>query len=142
AHFNLFSQKLANDRWGNLLVAYWFFLDVRQYRRLHWDHHVKHGQTDDPENSYFEPLTLNNLVRAVTGLKAATKFRDWESHKPKVNVANERSIAGRQPLMWFGLYQTAILSLFAWQGAWLAYGLVWIVPVFCGFPFLAFVRQV
>lgn len=142
AHYNLFAKRSANDLWGNLLVSFWFFKDVNQYRRIHWDHHLKHGQVDDPENSYFLPLTWNNLLRALTGLIAMAKIINWESYTMREKWSRELFVNQTKTVAGFGLYQIGILALFAWYEAWLAYVLVWAVPLVCGFPFLAFVRQV
>lgn len=142
AHYNLFPQKQANDRWGNLLISYWFFKDVRHYRRMHWNHHLKHGQIEDPENSYFLPLSINNLLRALSGIMAFAKVRAWESFEHKTEREGETAPGRRQAIAWFIVYQANILALFAWHEAWLAYTLVWLMPLICGFPFLAFVRQV
>ncbi len=142
AHYNLFAKRSVNDLWGNLLVSFWFFKDVNQYRRIHWDHHLKHGQVDDPENSYFLPLTWNNLLRALTGLIALEKIVNWESYTTRDKESRGLFASRLKTVVGFGLYQLGILAIFAWYEAWLAYVLVWAVPLVCGFPFLAFVRQV
>ena len=40
-HYNLLRNKTWNDILANFLIGYWFLWDVKRYRKIHWDHHLK-----------------------------------------------------------------------------------------------------
>ena len=141
-HYNLFPNKKFNDWITNFLTGFWFLQNVKDYRRMHWDHHLKHGQTDDPENSYFKPLTTKNLFLAMSGIYAFSKAMGLLSKSKKDSSDSRQETKKLIPILFFGIYQTMVLFIFFNFQAYWQYLVIWFFPFFLGFPFLAFVRQV
>jgi fatty acid desaturase len=131
-HYNIFPDKKTNDWITNFLAGFWFLQNVKDYRRTHWEHHLRHGQIDDPENSYFNPLTTKNLFLAFSGVYAFSKVTSLISKFNKKNTA----------AFFFGTYQAIVLSIFLYFQAYWQYLVIWFFPFFLGFPFLAFIRQI
>ena len=141
-HFNFLPGKKSNDFWANALVGYWFFQDVRIYRKMHWDHHLNHGETDDPENSYFHPLTFSNLARALFGLFALSKILHWDTIGKSLGDEAQERWARRKAKAFFIFYNLILGGLFFYFQAYWEFFVVWLIPAALGFPFFAFIRQV
>jgi len=45
-------------------------INITAYRKTHWKHHQRLGQSDDTENSYLNPLNMLNLIKMFTGIHA------------------------------------------------------------------------
>ena len=140
-HFNLYLNHKINDLLGNFFVGYWFFQDTGLYRRMHWKHHVYHGETVDPENSYFLPLTIGNLLKVFSGYSTFLKVFAWKEAQTIEKGDPKDRKAKLQALLFFGVYNIAVIIPFILQDAWILYIVVWLIPLFCGFPVLAFIRQ-
>lgn len=142
SHYNLLPNREQNDTWANFLVGYWFFHDVRMYRRMHWNHHVQHGKLDDPENSYFSPMNLRNMLLSLGGIYIVLKILDWDKHtQTETNDEKDRPRKWTA-ILFFIIYQMLIAWPFIKYEAYLPYLIVWALPLFLGFPFCGFVRQV
>jgi fatty acid desaturase len=141
-HWGLHPDKFWNDFFANLLIGFWFFWDIKLYRKTHWDHHLKHGKADDPENSYFLALTFNNLILAFLGIFAFKKVFDKKNEKNVMVEDKTFSLQEFRAPFFFAIYQLLIGTLFLSFNAYIEYFFVWCIPVFFGFPFLSFIRQV
>jgi len=141
-HWGLLRNKFWNDFLGNLLIGFWFIWDVKLYRKTHWGHHLKHGKADDPENSYFLPLSFKNLVFAFIGFFAIKKVFDKNNGKIDIMEDETYSLQRVRAAFFFLVYQLLMVALFFSFDAHIEYFLIWCIPFFFGFPFLGFVRQV
>lgn len=61
AHFNIHSNKRINDLLANVLFVPVFGIDVKSYRKYHWQHHLYLGKINDTEHSYFTDVSAKNL---------------------------------------------------------------------------------
>lgn len=69
AHYNLAPGRRASDMLTNAFVGIFVGMDVKAYRKVHFDHHRFLGTTRDPERSYFAPLDLRFLLEGLTGVR-------------------------------------------------------------------------
>jgi fatty acid desaturase len=69
AHYNLCRNREANDRLTNLIVGIFVGEDIRNYRRIHFDHHRYLGTTQDTERSYFDSLDGRFFLQGLLGLR-------------------------------------------------------------------------
>ncbi len=135
SHYNLAPDRGLNDLLTNVFLCVLFGMSIEDYRRIHWDHHRLHGTTMDSEHSYFSPLTLGFMLRALFGLKAV-----------EVIMARRRRLAaGRTEkggrLIIVGLLVNGVFVLgLAWSGWW-APALAWAAGMLMFCPFFGAVRQ-
>ena len=66
-HYELHSNKKINDKISTILGIL-TGVNVKQARIIHMKHHSKHGEKDDPENSYLYPLTFYKILKFFTGV--------------------------------------------------------------------------
>lgn len=69
AHYNLHGNRAWNDWLANVFVGPLLFLDVREYRQIHFAHHKHLGDITDTESSYFEPLNVRYFFESLTGIR-------------------------------------------------------------------------
>lgn len=135
AHYNLASDKTANDRMANWLICWQVGTSIAAYRRTHAEHHRSLGKADDTEISYTRPLTWRFLAEMVTGIHALRVFTGrtggHESGAPKPS---------RRPLLIGGAAHLAIIAGLLVLGAWPAV-LAWLGGMGVFFPLFATVRQ-
>jgi fatty acid desaturase len=137
AHFNIHPDKKKNDRLANWLICPLFALDVKNYRKIHWQHHLHLASPNDAEVSYFNVLSASFLLKVITGLHTLHILRTR-----KKTLANDTHIA--QPrvtsVLRFVVMQ-AVFGLAAWFcGQWLLL-ISWCAAVGILFPFFATIRQ-
>jgi len=70
AHWNLAADREVSDRICNLSVGWLTGIDVKRYRKVHFQHHRALGTTADSEHSYFFPLNLMFLAKGLLGVRA------------------------------------------------------------------------
>jgi fatty acid desaturase len=68
-HYNLAPGRVANDRLTNAVVGVFVGEDVRNYRKIHFDHHRYLGTPRDTERSYFESFDGRFVLRGLLGLR-------------------------------------------------------------------------
>jgi fatty acid desaturase len=138
AHYELDGDRARNDRISNAFVGIISGQEIRTYRTNHFLHHNVHGTVDDPENSYFNALTLGFIVRLLTGL-----------HVVRIIVQRQRTARGAKAtgtggtqirqLLAAVVFQIVALAGMALLSPWVA--LAWVAGIAIVFPFLAALRQ-
>jgi fatty acid desaturase len=141
SHYNLLPHKGLNDFFANILVGFLFLWNVKVYRKTHWDHHLKHGKTDDPENSYFNPLSKKNILLALIGLSTVRKISKLSRQGNGSKNLESNTKMQTQAKIAFTIYQLMVFCIFAHWGAYLQYILTWVFPLLSGFPVLSLIRQ-
>ncbi|MCC6581981.1 MAG: fatty acid desaturase [Phycisphaeraceae bacterium] len=135
AHYNLWHDKNASDRLGDLFIAWQVGTTIRDYRATHFPHHTKIGTAEDTEASYFNALTPRFILETLTGI-----------HALRVFLARRKSGAARGanrswgPLLRGVAVHLALLGFLFYMGAW-APALAWMGGVGVVFPFFATMRQ-
>lgn len=146
AHYNLASDRKSSDRIGGRYLSWIAGTSVAAYRDIHFQHHRALGTIDDSENSYFFPLNLIFLAKALFGVRAAEilwaqKVKSRPAADPQPAKATSRSpqISGAMiaaPLVHGGIALAAFLLGYWWTA------LAWIAGVGLFFPFFGAVRQI
>lgn len=136
AHFNFWPDRRWNDRFANLLIGVWVATDIREYRRIHWDHHRFLGQPSDTERSYFSALGWRFLLESlflVSAIRVIALRRGKIRDKPAGGAAWGAS--GLVMPAAAALAHSLVLATCVWQGqtelalAWLA-GNLMVYPLF------------
>jgi fatty acid desaturase len=70
AHYNLAPNKNASDLVADLLIAWMIGTSVKKYRVVHFEHHKSIGTPNDTEHTYFFPLNLLFIVKALFAIRA------------------------------------------------------------------------
>jgi len=138
AHFNIHKDKKTNDLLANALLCIYVGVDIKSYRKIHWEHHVNLGTKHDTEHSYFNALSWTFLAKVLLGIHAVQiilgRFNQQKS-KPTENN-NGRMIALLRGI----IFQLILIGLMVFNGFYLS-ALVWIIAVGL-YPFFATVRQI
>ncbi len=71
SHWNIAANRNTNDFLCNLLMSWIIGLEIKFYRKIHFDHHRHLGTVQDSENSYFFPLNAMFILKGITGISAA-----------------------------------------------------------------------
>lgn len=130
AHFNLSRDRRINDLLANLLIGVWVATDIREYRRIHWDHHRFLGLPTDTERSYFAALDLRFLFEGLLLVSAIRVIL----HRRR-RIADRKSAPGLRMLAATMIVHAAVVALCFWQGqielaaAWL-FGNLMFYPLF------------
>ena len=138
AHYNLASDRGANDRLADGLICWQVGTSIAAYRRTHAEHHRSLGGPKDTETSYRHRLTPAFLLEMVTGIHAARIFLARRRAPQPSRPAPER--ASPAPLLKGVAAHLAIVAGLLALGAWPA-ALAWIGGVGVFFPLFATVRQ-
>ena len=135
SHYNLARERSHNDRLANLLLAPVLGQSVGQYRSIHFDHHRLLGTPDDPEHSYFEPLTPGSLLRSLMGVTLVrAAFRRIQGGAGQSGASDYRVVLAAALL-----HGTLVLA--ALTSGFFPLAAAWIGGVLVVFPFLSTVRQ-
>lgn len=142
AHGNLARRRAVNDRLCDGLVSWLTGTGIADYRIVHLAHHSAFGTPADTERTYFRPLDLGFVVRALGGVQAIAVLR----HRHAVlagDAGARRPSRPRRPsaalcrsLATHGAILAAALAAGAW---WLA--LAWLLAIGVVLPFLGATRQ-
>jgi fatty acid desaturase len=137
AHYNLAADKKTNDQLTNAFCCILIGTEIRDYRVLHWQHHLKLGEVGDTEVSYRYAPDLRFLLETAFGVHAWRVFRTHSA-----NSAANRSGA-RQNLRYllrgFVAHFVLLLGLVL-AGFWTA-AVAWVAAVGIVFPYLSALRQ-
>ncbi len=154
AHYNLAEVKERSDFLCDTLIGWLVGIDVRSYRKVHFQHHRALGTMHDSEHTYFFPLNLLFVIKGLTGwrvvevLMSRRRFLDQIKSPTRDKFERSPSDAGsecasksRSSVMALGLLAhsciVAIFFVFGWHtlvGAWL-------IGMFMIFPFFGALRQ-
>jgi len=137
-HYNIHPNKKINDQVAGLLLCLPFGLSLRNYRKLHWQHHFHLGTPDDAEVSYFNAPSPAFLAETFTGLYLLRLSRQRGSAKA-LNESQRRE--GKQMLLAGILFHLVIVSLLVVSGKWLLMT-SWILGFGVFYPFFATIRQI
>jgi fatty acid desaturase len=135
SHYLIAPNKKLNDRLTDICIGALLLYPVAAYREVHFAHHRNLGTPEDPERSYFNPLTSRFLIESLCGIRA---LRTLCAHR----AGRDRKATGR--------IATAILLGTVLHGVLLATAIflkawpllvAWCVGVGMVFPAVSAVRQ-
>jgi hypothetical protein len=141
AHANLAANRKTSDLLCDALVGWLIGASVRKYRKVHFEHHRAFGTTGDAENTYFRPLNLAFIIKALTGWRVVEVLTARARlSAPKTKAASEGALRDRLVLLaGIAAHGTIVAALFA-LGGWAA-ALAWVAGVGVVFPFFGALRQ-
>lgn len=134
AHFNIHPDRRWNDWLANSLIAVWVGTDIREYRRIHWDHHRFLGQPNDTERSYFSALNWRFVLETLFFVSAIRVIAHRRARVQDGSAA--AAAAGGAPMLVIGVFvHLLVLGASIWMReyelalAWLA-GNLMVYPLF------------
>jgi fatty acid desaturase len=136
-HFNIHPNKQTNDLLATFFFGLLFGIDIRSYRKIHWQHHLHLGTPTDSEISYFNSLNWSFVAKMLSGIHLVKTIRDKNSHSLLTSQMQKDSF--KMLLVGFIFNLLIILILFFAFG-WLQ-ALGWILAMTLFFPFFATLRQ-
>lgn len=141
AHFNLCKDRRWNDRLANLLIGVWVATDIREYRRIHWDHHRFLGQPADTEQSYFNELGWRFLLESLTFVSAIqVLLHRREKIRLKTAAASTGGDTGIAMPAAALLSHSLVLGACVWQQQ-MALALAWLAGNLMFYPLFGALRQ-
>jgi fatty acid desaturase len=136
SHNGLASKPKLNDLLGTICCGFLVGTTTSKYRLTHWQHHLHLGTKKDPENSYFQNLSLKNILSTLFFITAFQKI--VSENKPE-QVGKKKFVSNLS--LFFGLlFHLTLLSIFFFNNEWLNF-FSWIIGVFTFFPFFGWLRQ-
>ena len=137
-HFYLHPDKKTNDILANIFLCSWMGLDIKAYRKIHWQHHMHLATPEDTENSYFNPLRLSFILETLTGIHLLRVITS-KSNKEFLG----KSLTKRATYMLLtGMFINLAILLFAFFSHQWPFAISWILAMIIFFPFFATIRQV
>lgn len=137
-HFYIHPHKKTNDILANIILCSWVGMDIKVYRKMHWQHHLYLSSPSDMETSYFHPLTPGFLLETFTGIHLLRLI----VKKTNKNILDKTlAFRARRMLLAGFLINLFIVSFFIYINHWWM-SIAWILAMIIFFPFFATVRQV
>ncbi len=140
AHFNIHPDKKRNDVLANIFLCSLTGINIKSYRKIHWDHHLYLGTAKDTETSYFNAPTPSFILQTLTGIHA---LKIILSRKKKIDTSISQPEAKKdQNKMFFVgvLLNIIILLICFYFNFWLLL-LSWVAGIGVAFPFFGAIRQ-
>ncbi len=137
AHFNLHPDKKTNDRLATVILCAFFGITLKDYRKIHWKHHVHLSTSDDAEISYFTPLNIKFFFRIFTGAHVLSVI---STRKKSISEETGRSTVSGSMIKTAIIHGSLIVA--AWFCGSYPLAISWIMAVAIVFPFFATLRQI
>jgi fatty acid desaturase len=137
-HFYIHPDKKMNDRLANIFLCSWTGIDIKAYRKIHWQHHMHLATPADTENSYFNPLSLSFILETLTGIHLLRVMTNKANKEFLGKDLTKRSFR----MLVIGAFINLGLIIFAiYFGHW-QFAIIWILAMGIFFPFFATIRQI
>ncbi|MFI6788176.1 fatty acid desaturase [Nonomuraea sp. NPDC050383] len=144
AHYNLAPGRETSDALTNSFVGLFVGMNVKSYRKVHFEHHRYLGTTRDPERSYFAPLNRRFLVEGFTGIRLVRALKGYrEVVRSKSRPGEEQAKGGSVDVVFLvsGLFNALVIVCALWSGA-VVLAVAWAMGQLLFLPLLNTVRQV
>jgi fatty acid desaturase len=149
SHWNIASDRNTNDFLCNLLMSWIMGLEIKFYRKVHFDHHRHLGTVRDTERSYFFPLNAMFILKGIIGISVAQTLlgylkRSGESHLPTGRVEKETHALGFAPIavLASGVIIHGLIVVGLWYFGHTAASAAWLIGVGVLIPLLGSIRQI
>ncbi|WP_353778103.1 fatty acid desaturase [Winogradskyella sp. 3972H.M.0a.05] len=139
AHYNIHPNKKTNDILANIFVGLIVGVNINAYRKTHWKHHLRLGNTDDTEHSYFEALSLWYIIKMLTGLHVLAVLKGRNKLE---NAQTSESLKQQKMALLYGALFNMIIIAFLVLNSLYFTALVWIITIGVFYPFFASIRQI
>lgn len=142
AHYNLARHRKLNDFLTNVFIGVLFGQNIKDYRPIHWGHHRLHGEPNDPEHAYFDPLNIKFLVESIFGIYPVKVLKDRKKRLRELAQPSELSPYESKILLILGIIlNSSLLGWGVFQGYWY-FSLSWLMGMIIVFPFFAALRPI
>lgn len=149
SHWNIAANRKTNDFLCNLLMSWIIGLEIKFYRKIHFDHHRHLGTVQDSENSYFLPLNAMFILKGITGISAAQTLlgyvkRHDKSRLPVRRAKTETATLGFAPVavLASGVIIHGSIVVGLWYFGETAASAAWFIGVGALIPLFGSVRQI
>jgi fatty acid desaturase len=147
AHWNLAPDREVSDRVCNLSVGWLAGIDVKRYRKVHFQHHRALGTTADSEHSYFFPLNLVFLAKGLLGVRVMEVMLARRQAEACLDGQSGRHVEAAEAEPWLdrqlvvgAATHFGIIAILAAIGLW-ATAAAWLFGVAVMFPLFGALRQ-
>ena len=137
-HFYIHPDKKMNDMLANIFLCSWTGVDIKVYRKIHWQHHLQLATPTDTENSYFNPLNLSFILETLTGIHL---LRVMTNKSNKEFLGKDLVRRSKTMLLIGAIINLTILFLAFYFAHW-QFAITWILSMIIFFPFFATIRQI
>ncbi|KAB7613504.1 fatty acid desaturase [Amylibacter sp. SFDW26] len=141
AHYNMAAKKENNEFIGNFAIGILVGSSIKDYRKIHFQHHRALGTTEDSENSYFFPFNIIMIFKMLLGIRVVEVIMNRKKivDQVKPNDGGKPRISG---ILIAGLIlHCSILGLLFITQEWIAL-FSWGIGIAIVFPFFGAVRQI
>jgi fatty acid desaturase len=149
SHWNIALDRNTNDLLCNLLMSWIIGLEIKFYRKIHFDHHRHLGTVRDTERSYFFPLNVTFILKGITGISAAQTLlgyfkRSDASHLPAEREKKETPAPGFAffAVLASGVVIQGSIVVGLWYFGQTAASAAWLIGVGVLIPLVGSVRQI
>jgi fatty acid desaturase len=137
-HFNLHTDKKKNDLLAVIFICSVFGIDIRSYRKIHWQHHMHLGTPGDTEISYYQAPDATYFFESLTGVHLIRIIRNKKTSSILTNRMKRDSL---RMLAIGAILNLMIVALLLIAGFW-ASAISWAIGMLVFFPFFASIRQI
>ncbi len=130
SHWQFATTRPVSDRVFNVLLAGFFGMDIDEYRKKHFAHHQRLGESDDPEDDYSRPFSWRGVLKLLT--QRDSFRRPTTPERPRVRNWFRPTSKALHLSIVAGLSLSGNLAFAA---------MAWAAPVFFGLPFMVSVRN-
>jgi fatty acid desaturase len=140
AHFNIHPNKKYNDKLANIFLCAVTGINIKSYRKIHWDHHLYLGTTKDTETSYFNAPTLSFILQTLTGIHALKII--WGRKKKIDAIATQTVVKKNQRTMFIvGILLNVSIVMLCLYFNYCFLLFSWVAGIGVAFPFFGAIRQ-
>jgi len=136
-HFNFHPDPSRSDVLCNLLIGWMIGTAVQKYRIVHFQHHRALGRVDDSETTYFFPLNLLFVVKAVLGIRVLEVLMSRHASLQKNAVRQQGGIFA--VVAGLAVHSVILVATYTFGSLWLT--LAWVVGLGAIFPLFGSLRQ-
>jgi fatty acid desaturase len=147
SHWNIAADRNTNDLLCNVLMSWILGLEIKFYRKVHFDHHRHLGTVLDTERSYFLPLNLMFMLKGITGINAVHTLLGYVKRKsplPTPGAKNVASTLGFAPIAVLAsgavVHGSTVIGL--WYFGQTAASVAWFIGIGVLIPLLGSIRQI
>ncbi len=145
AHYNLAKDRATNDRLANAFLGILVAQHINHYRRIHWQHHLLLGTTEDTEHSYYHALNFRFFFENLTGIRAIQIYL-YRSKRENSNSGKSTgepvSVKKQQLLMMLAsaAFHLTVIGIFLYTHEYCAVA-VWLLGFGSFYPLFGSMRQ-
>jgi fatty acid desaturase len=136
SHYDLSPNKKRNDLYSNMFLGVLFGINIHNYRKIHWQHHLRLGTKTDTEHTYFNELNFGFILKTISGYRTIEVILS----RLQTTKNNPRAKASVGFHIYCILFHTALCGMLYLCAGWQLL-LIWVLALVFVFPFFGSLRQ-